>query len=394
MSPSRGSGCPPGARSRRPPGSGPPRAGGRGRRRADEPSAGRARRAIRRRPRHMRPVRSPRRSRWPGSRGGRQRSVGGRPGRPRRTAPASARGSSPASKGAPVGDLDPVVRPDSDQATVDLAALDADLEDRREGPDRHRQGQDQQRQVAGRGMAAECPQAEDRDEVAPASATQPRPRTGIGNSRMVEQADGEADEHRVAARNGSNPRLSPLAVCRRQPTLAQEPGRGQRDADRQRLEDEPPRPDPKDRAGRRARGRGAPGRRDRPRRERPGARSPRARRGSRRSTTGHSGAHHDQRANAKADQRGRDRDQQPSHSCAASSWPPTPRGRAPGPAPVAGAGRRGCRSARRPGGHRQRPERGDRQGRLGRRPLVEIALDEAEQPRADERLARVGPSRS
>ncbi len=101
-------------------------------------------------------------------------------------APVTARGSSAGSSAAPDGGFDPVIGSDVGPGDLDLAAFDADLEDRREGPDRHGQRQDQERQVAGRWVAAECPQPEDRDEVAPAGA-----HPAQAADRQREEADDE-----------------------------------------------------------------------------------------------------------------------------------------------------------------------------------------------------------
>ena len=91
----------------------------------------------------------------PVARGGRQRRVADDDaGRHRTGARDRTRIECRIERGAGRG-LDPVIGPDVRPRDLDLAAFDADLEDRREGPDRHGQGQDQERQVAGGWMPAE-----------------------------------------------------------------------------------------------------------------------------------------------------------------------------------------------------------------------------------------------
>ena len=281
--------------------------------------------------------------------------------------------------------LDPVVGSDVGPGDLDLAAFDADLEDRREGPDRHGQGQDQERQVAGRRVPAECPEAEDRDEVAPAGA-----HPAEAADRQREEADVTRPTARpmstgVAARNGSNPRLAPAAVCARQPAFAQQPGGGQRDDDRRHASNTSRRGRTRKTGGSsRSRSRRARRADRHGGREQEGGRTerhedrPDRRQGTRASA-------HEEPGEGEAEQGGRDRDQQPLPQLRGQQLP------ARRPA----AARQGQRRAPatddedadqpdRAGGHGQRSERGDRQGRLGRRPLLEIALDEAEQPRANE----------
>ena len=86
---------------------------------------------------------------------------------------------------AAVAVLDPVVGPDLAPRIVDLAAIDGHPDDRGEGADRHGQHQDQERQVGGRRVAADRPQPEHGDEVAPARgepAESPGPGTGRAGS--------------------------------------------------------------------------------------------------------------------------------------------------------------------------------------------------------------------
>ena len=183
----------------------------------------------------------------PVARGGRQRRVADdEAGRHRTGSGDRARIECRIERGAGRG-LDPVIGSDVGPGDLDLTAFDADLEDRREGPDRHGQGQDQERQVAGRRVPAEGPEAEDRDEVAPAGAHPAEAADRQREEADREQADGETDEHRGRGEERVEPAARPGRGLARQPALAQEPGGGQRDDDR--------RP-PRTRAG--AAGRGRP----------------------------------------------------------------------------------------------------------------------------------------
>ena len=138
--------------------------------------------------------------------------------------------------------LEPVVGGDLDVGRRELSAREAGGDDRRERPERGGQQQDEQRQVCGRRVAPDRPEAEDRHHVA---ASRGEPAEGADRQRIEthgEDAGGKADQDR----HGRQERVEPrdlVTVADHQPALLeQERRRDGHEHDRQ-LQDEAPRRD-------------------------------------------------------------------------------------------------------------------------------------------------------
>ena len=242
-------------------------------------------------------------------------------------------------------------------------------------------------------MPAERSKAEDGDEVAPSGADPAKTPDREREEADREQPDRDPDEDRGRGQERVEPAARSVGGLAGQSALAQEPGGGQGDDDRDRFEHEPARADPEDRrivaleiAAR------SPGHRHR-RGEQEGGRTERHQdRADRRH--GARACGHDEPGEGQADQGRGDGDEE--------ALPQLRRKQLPARRPA--ATREGERRAPatddqdadepdRTGRHGQRSERGDRQGRLGRRPLPEIALHEAEEARANEDPSGSGRSR-